>query len=334
MHIQDECSDKTCEAKPKENWKPKLNWPLVLFQIYLHTTALAGLWFMIHFAQWKTIIYLVFLVSFGMFGLTAGAHRLWAHETYKAAWPVRVFLMLMQTLSCQGTIYSWVLEHRIHHKHYGTDLDPFNYKRGFLYSQLTSHCVDSHPLRPQLEKEIDMTDIQNDAVVMFQKKYYWLLMPIFSLLLVVNAPVEYWEESILVSVLMIGSLRVTILLHALWLIPSSAIVWGLDPNNRKSEETILVFLVTKSLWPQYHYVLPWDYQCGEYGTYGQGCSTGFIRVLAAMRLAWGLTTITQAGIRTGLATAATTGKPVIKCLEEARTSTLIDEALGVESKFY
>lgn len=30
----------------------------------------------------------------------------------------------------------------------------------------------------------------------------------------------------------------------------------------------MIFLVTKSYWPQYHYLLPFDYQTGEFGNYG------------------------------------------------------------------
>jgi hypothetical protein len=36
-----------------------------------------------------------------MLGITAGTHRLWAHRSYKAKWPLRAFLMLMHTLAFQ-----------------------------------------------------------------------------------------------------------------------------------------------------------------------------------------------------------------------------------------
>lgn len=37
----------------------------------------------------------------GAMGITAGAHRLWAHRAYKAKLPLRVILMLCQTLAFQ-----------------------------------------------------------------------------------------------------------------------------------------------------------------------------------------------------------------------------------------
>lgn len=43
----------------------------------------------------------VFLGNLMGLGVTAGAHRLWSHRSYDARLPLRVFLMLVQTLSGQ-----------------------------------------------------------------------------------------------------------------------------------------------------------------------------------------------------------------------------------------
>ncbi len=37
----------------------------------------------------------------GGLGITAGAHRLWAHRTYKAKLPLRILLGFFQTLAVQ-----------------------------------------------------------------------------------------------------------------------------------------------------------------------------------------------------------------------------------------
>lgn len=34
-------------------------------------------------------------------GITAGAHRLWCHRAYKAKWPLRMILMIFQTIAFQ-----------------------------------------------------------------------------------------------------------------------------------------------------------------------------------------------------------------------------------------
>lgn len=70
----------------------------------------------------------------------------------------------------QCSIYDWVLDHRIHHKHFGTDKDPYNHNRGFFYAQMGNRMLTQHPDYDKLAKEIDMSDIEADKVVMFQKR--------------------------------------------------------------------------------------------------------------------------------------------------------------------
>lgn len=48
----------------------------------------------------------------GAIGVTGGSHRLWAHSAYKAKWPLRCLLMIMQTIAFQNSIWEWVRDHR------------------------------------------------------------------------------------------------------------------------------------------------------------------------------------------------------------------------------
>lgn len=41
------------------------------------------------------------LFIYGGFGITGGAHRLWAHRCYKAKWPLRVYAAIGQTMAVQ-----------------------------------------------------------------------------------------------------------------------------------------------------------------------------------------------------------------------------------------
>lgn len=72
-----------------------------------------------------------------------------------------------------------------------------------------------------------------------------------------------------------------------------------------------------SYWPQYHYLLSYDYQSGEFGNYGEGTSTKLIRVFAAMGWATELKTITSDAVRKGLAMAVDTGREIVDCLKQA-----------------
>lgn len=113
----------------------------------------------------------IFLIGVGLLGATAGAHRLWTHRSYTANTFLRFLLVMCHTIGGTGTIYDWVLDHRIHHQYESTEDDPFNKERGFLYAHLGQKLRHGSPKREELIHEIDMTDIESDKIVMFQKRW-------------------------------------------------------------------------------------------------------------------------------------------------------------------
>lgn len=87
-------------------------------------------------------------------------------------------------------------------------------------------------------------------------------------MLPINAPLEYWDDSIQAALFVAFSLRYLIVLNVSWLITSAHFIWGLDKKHKPSDSN-MIFLVTRSYWPQYHHLLPFDYQTGEFGNYGK-----------------------------------------------------------------
>lgn len=108
--------------------------------------------------------------AFGAFGITAGAHRLWAHKSYKAKWPLKCILVLANLIAFQNSIYEWVRDHRVHHKYTDTNADPHNSMRGFFFSHIGWLMLRKHPDIKRFGSKIDMSDLENDSFVMFQKK--------------------------------------------------------------------------------------------------------------------------------------------------------------------
>lgn len=312
------------EVKPEQLSKSReANWPAVLFFIHVHLLAAYGLWILFFEVKWMTALLLAVLTGAAVLGVTAGAHRLWAHRSYKASTGLRVVLMLCQTLAGQGPIYEWVQHHRLHHAHLGTDADPYDYNKGFLYAHVTTRLRRLSPYQEHLKDQIDMTDLESDPVVMVQNKLYWVLYAIIFLLLPLNAPLEYWDDSVLSAVFVIGLLRYGIVLHASWLVESALCVWGLRPGEKCPPDSNSVFLLSMSFWPHYHYLVPYDYKYGEFGTYDSGCATAFIRVWAALGLATDLKTVDTPTVQKALAEAARSKKPVKTCLDEAVTSQVL-----------
>ncbi|XP_026752307.2 acyl-CoA Delta-9 desaturase isoform X2 [Galleria mellonella] len=304
-------------ATTKLSKSREANWPVVLFLIHIHLLSLYGLWLLFFEVKWKTVIFLLFLTSIAILGTTTGAHRLWAHRTYKASTMLRVLLILCQTMAGMGSIYDWVQYHRLHHQLFATEDDPCDYNKGFLYGHIITRMRKLSPHQEKVRESIDMSDLEKDTIVMFQKSFYWVLYGILFILLPLNAPLEYWDDTVLSATFVIGFLRYGITIHATWLIESAISVWGLKPGEKSPPDSNSVFILNKSFWPHYHYLIPCDYKSGEYGTYDAGCSTSFIRVWAALGLATELKTVETPSIQIALAKAAKTKLPIKTCLDQA-----------------
>lgn len=70
----------------------------------------------------------------------------------------------------QGSIYEWVQYHRLHHARFATDDDPYDYNKGFVYSHFLTRLRKLSPHQEKLKDAINMSDLEKDSVVMFQKR--------------------------------------------------------------------------------------------------------------------------------------------------------------------
>lgn len=62
------------------------------------------------FAQRFILGYLC--AGFAALGVTAGAHRLWTHNGYKAKFPLKVLWMCLNSMAFQNSVYEWARDHR------------------------------------------------------------------------------------------------------------------------------------------------------------------------------------------------------------------------------
>ncbi|GMT22543.1 hypothetical protein PFISCL1PPCAC_13840, partial [Pristionchus fissidentatus] len=85
----------------------KIVWRNVVVFTFLHLAALLGMYQFMFEAKWQTCLWAFCLYIGGGFGITAGAHRLWSHKSYKAAFPLRVALMLCNTVAFQNDMIEW-----------------------------------------------------------------------------------------------------------------------------------------------------------------------------------------------------------------------------------
>ena len=87
----------TEQTKPVK--KQDIKWAAVLWYIHLHVLGLYATWLLLTSAKWPTVFFTILITSIGCLGVTVGAHRLWAHATFKASWPLRLLYMMAHTLA-------------------------------------------------------------------------------------------------------------------------------------------------------------------------------------------------------------------------------------------
>jgi stearoyl-CoA desaturase (delta-9 desaturase) len=231
-------------------------------------------------------------------GITAGAHRLWSHRTYKARLPLRLFLIIANTMAFQNDVYEWARDHRAHHKFSETHADPHNSRRGFFFSHVGWLLVRKHPAVKEKGGLLDMSDLKAEKLVMFQRRYYKPALLLMCFVLPTLVPWYCWGETFPHSLFVATFLRYAVVLNATWLVNSAAHLYGYRPydKNIESRENILVSLgAVGEGFHNYHHSFPYDYSASEY-RWSLNFTTFFIDCMAAIGLAYDRKTMSKAAI--------------------------------------
>jgi stearoyl-CoA desaturase (Delta-9 desaturase) len=244
------------------------NWFVVYYTIIVHVGAAFGLKRALFDVQWATLGWMLVFYYLGGLGITAGAHRLWAHRSYKAHGSVRFFLMLCTAIANQGTIFHWVRDHRVHHKYSDTPSDPHDSGRGFFFAHMGWLLVKKDPRVIQAGKKLNYDDLWADWTVRLQEKLSpWgnVFMAFFftTFVTMYMANETYWN-----AMLVCGFLRYVLTLHATWLVNSAAHFYGYRPYDESippSENWFVSVFAIGEGWHNWHHKFPYDYAASEFG---------------------------------------------------------------------
>jgi len=281
---------------PGPEYKMKLVWRNIILFVYLHAASVYGAYLMVTSASWPTVAWAILLYHCSGLGITAGAHRLWAHRSYKANLPLRLLLVLFNTLAFENHVIEWARDHRVHHKYSETNADPHNAKRGFFFSHVGWLLCRKHPDVIEKGKGLDISDLENDPLLKFQKKYYLILMPIVCFLLPTVIPVYVWGETWTNAWFVAALFRYTFTLNMTWLVNSAAHMWGNRPYDKfinPSQNLSVAIGALGEGWHNYHHTFPWDYKTAELGNYRANFTTAFIDFMAKIGWAYDLKTVSQ-----------------------------------------
>ncbi|HEV7787302.1 MAG TPA: acyl-CoA desaturase, partial [Thermoanaerobaculia bacterium] len=148
--------------------RPGINW---LNLIFLVGTFLAALittpWYLVKVGLgWPEALTFFCIWLFVGLSVTAGYHRLFAHKTYQAAWPVRLFLLIFGAGALENSVLSWAADHRVHHSHVDEERDPYNIQKGFWWAHIGWIFFENESPNPSVVR-----DLREDKLVVWQNKY-------------------------------------------------------------------------------------------------------------------------------------------------------------------
>lgn len=287
--------NKLKEESKKDIWKPTIVWKNVLLFTLLHFGALIGLYQIFFIAKWPTVFWTFLCYMFSGLGITAGAHRLWSHKSYKAKWPMRLILMIFDCLAFQNDVIEWSRDHRCHHKWTDTHADPHNVNRGFFFSHMGWLLMKKHPKIKEFGAKLDMSDLLSDPILAFQRKYYIPLVIIWCFLFPTIFAVYLWGEHPLVAFYTATLFRYCWTLHATWFINSVAHKFGYRPYDITISPTENIWTCVAALGEgghNYHHTFPQDYRTSEL-TLQFNLTKIFIDICATIGWAYDLKTIEQ-----------------------------------------
>lgn len=286
--------EETAKKEPQEIDLP-IVWRNVVVFALLHLGALYGI-YLCFYAKWQTLLFAYVLYFCGGLGITAGAHRLWAHRTYKAKMPLRILLAIFQTLAVQNSIFEWSRDHRVHHKHSETNADPHNAKRGFFFSHMGWLLMKKHPEVIEKGARIPLDDLLADPVVAFQKKYYRLLAILICFVMPTVVPWLCWSEDLTIAYFVPGVFRYIFLLHITWLVNSVAHMWGNRPYDKTINPAENLFVSLGAIgegFHNYHHTFPMDYAASEFGAKYFNPSRAFIDFMCFIGQAYDRRTVSR-----------------------------------------
>ncbi|TEB25093.1 delta 9-fatty acid desaturase protein [Coprinellus micaceus] len=192
------------------------------------------------------------------FALSGRYHRLWSHRSYKASRPLQIFLLSGGASAVQGSCYWWARAHRSHHRYTDTDLDPYNSKRGLLWTHL-GWMIFKSTLR---SGSADISDLRHDPLVCFQHQHYFALAIIFGYVLPATIPGLLWNDWA-GGLCFAAAFRLTIAHHSTFCINSIAHWLGSSPYDdalTPRDHFLSALLTMGEGYHNFHHQFPMDYR--------------------------------------------------------------------------
>lgn len=225
-------------------------------------------------------------------GVTVGFHRYLTHGSFRAVRPLRIALAVAGSMAVQGSVISWVSDHRRHHAYSDRDGDPHSpwrygstvrgVARGFVHAHVgwlfTSDRSGADRFVPDLLRDRD--------IVLINRLFLPLSVATLLLPAMLGGLLTWSWAGAATAFFWAGLVRVALLHHVTWSVNSICHLVGSRPfaaRDRSANFWPLALVSFGESWHNGHHAEP---GCARHGVLrGQvDLSAGLIR--AFERLGW------------------------------------------------
>jgi stearoyl-CoA desaturase (delta-9 desaturase) len=193
----------------------KMNWPTSLVLVLFHIGAIAALFMF----SWRNLLISMALywITVG-WGISLGYHRLHTHRSYKVPLWMEYFFAVCGALTLEGGPIFWVATHRIHHQKSDHPGDPHSPHDGAWWSHIGWILLGETNHNNTRIMSKYAPDLAKHKFYIWLNNYHWVPMVVLGgiLLAIGGWSLMFWGIF----------LRVTLGLHATWLVNSATHMWG------------------------------------------------------------------------------------------------------------
>jgi len=220
--------------------------------------------------------------------ITLGYHRLFAHLSFKAKWPLKFFTAIFGATALENSVLEWCSDHRRHHKHTDGEKDPYNIQKGFWHAHMGWIMFRSLTTNSPLT---NVKDLKLDPLLRWQHKW-WAVIGIlvgFGLPALIGFIIEGGVGA-LAGLLIAGIGRLVAVHHMTFFINSLCHTWGSQPYSRKcsaKDSWGMALLTFGEGYHNFHHKFQHDYRNGV-KPWQFDPTKWLIWVLSKFRLTYGL----------------------------------------------